>query len=88
METGRQVDGARRAFFPVGLLAALAKGRWRGGVLHVALAALILSAGMEVLQLVIQSRVSSATDAIVGALRSLAAGTRGGFTVKGWRCHL
>lgn len=55
-------------YLPVGLLAARLKGRieqW--GMSRVALAALGLSVCLEAVQLVVQSRTPSATDALVGA---------------------
>jgi VanZ family protein len=55
-------------YLPIGLLAARMKGRieqWSMG--RVALAALGLAVCMEALQLVVQSRTPSATDALVGA---------------------
>ncbi|MCS6866303.1 MAG: VanZ family protein [Gemmataceae bacterium] len=55
-------------FFPLGLLAAHSRGRFQRWKLpRVALAALGLAVALESLQLVIQSRVPSTTDALVGA---------------------
>jgi VanZ family protein len=60
-------------YVPVGLLAALLRGRFeRWGAGRVALAALALAACLEGLQLPVRSRVSSATDVLVGAAAVLA----------------
>jgi VanZ family protein len=60
-------------YVPVGLLAAQLKGRVEGwSTARVALAALALGVCMEAIQIPIRSRVSSATDALVGALAALA----------------
>jgi glycopeptide antibiotics resistance protein len=59
-------------YFPLGLLAARLKGRvetW--SIVRAAPAALALAVGLEALQLVVQSRTPSATDALVGALAAL-----------------
>jgi VanZ family protein len=59
-------------YFPVGLLAARLKGRvetW--SIVRVMLAATVLAVGLEGLQLVVQSRTPSATDALVGALAAV-----------------
>ncbi len=61
-------------YVPVGLLAALLGGPIRHwSVLRVAVAALELAVGMETLQLPVRSRVSSTTDALVGAAAVVAA---------------
>ncbi len=60
-------------YFPVGLLAARLKGRietW--SILRVAGAAVALGVCLEALQLVVQSRTPSATDALVGAFAAVA----------------
>ncbi len=60
-------------FFPIGLLAAHIRGRIeRWNLPRVALAALGLAVGLESLQLMIQSRVPSTTDALIGALAAVA----------------
>jgi VanZ family protein len=60
-------------YVPVGLLAALMTGRIeRWSAVRLALAALALGVGMEALQVPIRTRISSATDALVGAVAALA----------------
>jgi VanZ family protein len=60
-------------FFPVGLLAARLKGRAESwGVFRIALAAVALGFCVEAPQLVVKSRVPSATDALVGAAAAVA----------------
>ena len=59
-------------YFPVGLLAARLKGRvevW--SILRVAPTALALAVCLEGLQLVVQSRTPSATDALIGAFAAV-----------------
>jgi VanZ family protein len=62
-------------YFPAGLLAARLKGRIeKWSIVRVVLAAIVLGTGLESLQLVVESRTASATDALVGA----------GGAVAGW----
>jgi VanZ family protein len=72
-------------YSPAGLLAGCLPGRFwsRQNAVHVALAAFGLSGGIECAQIIVVSRVTSATDAIVGGTAALAAWRLSGFSISG-----